>query len=308
MIDLSRVFPYGMTIPTTTPMTIRSATLVGSGAILLWSLLALFTAASGAVPPFQLAAMTFLVGGLLGCASWIVRPSGLASLRQPPAVWALGIAGLFGYHALYFAALRLAPPAEAGLISYLWPLLIVLFSALLPGEGGLRAAHLAGALLGLAGVVALFLGRGSLTFEAAALPGYAAALACAFLWSGYSVLSRRVGAVPTDAVAGFCLATAALSFACHLAVERTVWPDGPAQWAAVAALGLGPVGAAFYLWDIGVKRGDIRLLGVGSYAAPVLSTLILVAAGYAPATWALALACGLIVAGALVATRGGKAA
>ncbi len=110
--------------------------------------------------------------------------------------------------------------------------------------------------------------------------------------------------MPTDAVAGFCLVTAALSLACHLAVEDTVWPAGGAQWAAVAALGVGPVGAAFYLWDIGMKRGDIRLLGVASYAAPVLSTLVLVAAGYAPATWNLALACGLIVAGALVATLG----
>jgi drug/metabolite transporter (DMT)-like permease len=288
-------------------MTTRTATLTGSGAILLWSLLALFTAASGAVPPFQLAAMTFLIGGLLGCASWVLRPSGIAALRQPPAVWALGIVGLFGYHALYFAALRLAPPAEAGLINYLWPVLIVLFSALLPGEGGLRAAHLAGALLGLMGIVALFLGRGSLSFEASALPGYAAALVAAFLWSGYSVLSRRVGAVPTDAVAGFCLATAALSLVCHLAFETTVWPQGAVQWAAVAGLGLGPVGAAFYLWDVGMKRGDIRLLGVASYATPVLSTLILVASGYAPATWPLALACGLIVAGALVATRAGSA-
>jgi drug/metabolite transporter (DMT)-like permease len=287
-------------------MTVRTATLIGSGAILLWSLLALFTAASGAVPPFQLAAMTFLVGGLIGCATWVVRPAGLSALRQPPAVWALGLAGLFGYHALYFAALRLAPPAEAGLINYLWPLLIVLFSALLPGEAGLRPAHLAGALLGLSGVVALFLGRGTLSYDAAALPGYLASLAGAFVWSGYSVLSRRVGAVPTDAVAGFCLATAALSLACHLAFETTVWPAGPGQWGAVLALGLGPVGAAFSLWDIGVKRGDIRLLGIASYAAPVLSTLILVAAGYASATPALALACALIVAGALVATRAGR--
>ena len=287
-----------------------SATLLGSGAILLWSLLALFTAASGAVPPFQLAAMCFLVGGLVGCATWALRPggcaAGLASLRQPWPVWALGIGGLFGYHALYFAALRMAPPAEAGLINYLWPLLIVLLSARLPGAGGLRPAHLLGALLGLAGVVTLFLGRGDLRFDDAALPGYAAALAAAFVWAGYSVLSRRVGAVPTDAVAGFCLATAALSLACHRAWEITAWPADARQWGCVAALGLGPVGAAFYLWDIGCKRGDIRLLGVAAYAAPVLSTLILVAAGYAPATPALAIACALIVVGALVAWRGSR--
>ena len=293
-----------------------SATLLGCGAILLWSLLALFTAASGAVPPFQLAAMTFALGGLVGCASWLSRrggiAAGLASLRQPWPVWALGVGGLFGYHALYFAALRLAPPAEAGLINYLWPLLIVLFSARLPGAGGLRPGHLLGAVLGLAGVVALFLGRGDLRGAAAgflsdaALPGYAASLAAAFVWAGYSVLSRRVGAVPTDAVAGFCLATAALSLACHRAWEVTAWPAGALQWGAVAALGLGPVGAAFYLWDIGCKRGDIRLLGVAAYAAPVLSTLILVAAGYAAATPVLGLACALIVAGALVALRASR--
>jgi drug/metabolite transporter (DMT)-like permease len=282
-------------------MTTRAATSIGFTAILLWSLLALFTAASGTVPPFQLAAMTFLVGGLVGVASWIGRGQGIRVLKQPPAVWALGIAGLFGYHALYFAALRLAPPAEAGLINYLWPLLIVLFSAFLPGER-LRVAHVAGALLGFAGVVVLIAGRGALDARAEYLPGYFCAFACAFFWSGYSVLSRRFGQVPTDAVAGFCLATAALSLVCHLLFETTVWPQTSVQWLAILALGLGPVGAAFYVWDIGVKRGDIRLLGVASYAAPVLSTLILVVAGYAEPTLTLALACGLIVLGALAAT------
>jgi drug/metabolite transporter (DMT)-like permease len=282
-------------------MTTRAATSIGFVAVLLWSLLALFTAASGTVPPFQLAAMTFLVGGLVGVVSFAIRPAALQALRQRPAVWALGIGGLFGYHALYFAALRLAPPAETGLISYLWPLLIVLFSSFLPGER-LRAMHVVGALLGFAGVVVLIGGRGALDARAEYLPGYLCALACAFVWSTYSVLSRRFGEVPTDAVAGFCLATAALSLVCHLLFETTVWPANATQWLAILALGLGPVGLAFYVWDIGMKRGDIRLLGVASYAAPVLSTLILVAAGYAEATLSLGLACALIVAGALVAT------
>src|SRR5919112_1421086 len=109
--------------------------------------------------------MTSCLGGLLGCASWLVRPAGIRALRQPWPVWALGIGGLFGYHALYFTALRLAPPAEAGLINYLWPLLIVLFSALLPGER-INAAHVVGALLGFAGVVTLVSGRTGLDIRA----------------------------------------------------------------------------------------------------------------------------------------------
>ena len=223
-------------------------------------------------------------------------------------MWAVGIGGLFGYHALYFAALNRAPPAEASLIAYLWPLLIVLFSALPPGER-LRLRHFVGAALGFAGAATLFAGKaGGLSFAAIdprVLSGYGLALACAFVWSSYSVLSRRLKAAPTEAVAGFCLVTAALAALCHFAFEVDVAPAGPAQWAAIVGLGLGPVGLAFYVWDYGVKHGDIRVLGVAAYAAPVLSTLILVAAGFARATLSLGLACALIVGGALVATRRG---
>lgn len=277
-------------------------TLIGFTAILMWSLLALFTAASGSVPPFQLAAMTFAIGGLLGAASWLFRKRAIASLRQPPEVWALGIFGLFGYHALYFFALRLAPPAESGLINYLWPLLIVLFSAVLPGER-LRAHHVVGALLGLIGTVVLVASRAQLGFAPEFVPGYSAAFVAAFVWAVYSVLSRRFASVPTDAVVGFCLVTSLLGLAFHLAFEETVWPQSVGQWIAVVALGLGPVGAAFYVWDIGMKRGDIRVLGAASYAAPVLSTLFLVLAGYAQATFSLGLAAVLIASGGLFAAK-----
>jgi drug/metabolite transporter (DMT)-like permease len=276
------------------------ATLIGFSAILMWSLLALLTVASGRVPPFQLAALTFAIGGAIG-AAWVARAGAWRALRQRPAVWALGVTGLFGYHALYFLALRLAPPAEAGLLNYFWPLLIVLFSGLLPGEH-LRLHSVVGALLGLVGTVVLFLGKGlapALHFIA----GYSAAFCAAFVWAGYSVLSRRFAAVPTIAVAGFCLATAALATMCHLAFETTVWPETSGQWLAVLALGIGPVGIAFYAWDVGVKRGDIRLLGVASYAAPILSTLALVLAGYAEASATLWLAALLIAGGGLLAAK-----
>lgn len=282
------------------------ATLIGFTAVLMWSLLALLTAASGAMPPFQLAAVTFAIGGTLGALSFIARQDAAKAarlaLRQPWPVWVLGVGGLFGYHALYFMALRLAPPAEAGLINYLWPLLIVLFSALLPGEK-LRPHHLAGAALGLVGTVILVSGRAELGFAPSDLPGYGAALVAAFVWATYSVMSRRFASVPSDAVVGFCLVTALLAVLCHLAFEVTVWPRDAVEWGAVIALGIGPVGLAFYVWDIGVKRGDIRVLGAASYAAPVLSTLALIAGGYAQARWTLWLAAALIAGGGLIAAK-----
>ena len=276
------------------------ATLIGLSAILLWSRLAVLTVASGRMPPFQLLAVTFTIGGIIGLA-WMARAGAWSALRQRPVVWALGLGGLFGYHALYFAALRWAPPAEAGLINYLWPLLIVLFSGLLPGER-LRLNAVVGALLGLGGTIVLFIENG-LAPALAYMPGYSAAFCAAFVWSGYSVLSRRFAGVPTAAVAGFCLAAAALALPCHLVLETTVWPDSAAQWLAIMALGIGPVGLAFYAWDIGVKRGDIRLLGVGSYAAPLLSTAFLMLASYTETSATLALAAMLIAGGGLVAAK-----
>ncbi len=280
------------------------ATLIGLGAIALWGLLALLTTASGPIPPFQMAAMTFAVGGTLGLAVTVARGQ-LHALRQPPKVWALGIGGLFGFHALYFAALRLAPPAEANLINYLWPLFIVFFSALLlPGET-VRPRHILGAALGFAGMLLLAFGgeKGISGFQWQYATGFAFAAASSVVWALYSVLSRRMSAVPTDAVTGFCLVTALLAFICHLLLEVTVWPVGAIQWVSILAAGLGPVGAAFFLWDIGMKQGDIRLLSVASYATPVLSTFALIIAGFASPGLALLGACGLIVAGAVVASR-----
>src|ERR1700681_1436129 len=210
-------------------MTSRTATLIGLTAILMWSLLAVLTVATGKVPAFQLAAMTFAIGALVGFLTFIRRPEAIGALRRPPLAWIVGIGGLFGYHALYFLALRFAPPAEAGLLNYLWPLLIVLFSALLPGER-LLPHHIIGAVLGLFGTVLLFAGNSGGGFAPGQVPGLIAAFVAAFVWAAYSVMSRKLKAVPTDAVAGFCLATALLAAMVHGFVEDTMWSAATTLW------------------------------------------------------------------------------
>ncbi len=277
------------------------ATLIGFTAILMWSFLALMTAASGTMPPFQLSAITFAIGSLPGILLFMVRPERLKALRQPPKVWLAGVGGLFGYHFLYFTALRNAPAVEAGLIAYLWPLLIVVGSALLPGEK-LRWHHIVGAMCGLAGTV-LIVAKNGLAFDPAYALGYFTAFLCAFTWAAYSLVSRKFDAVSTDVVTGFCLATSLLSLVCHLLLETTVWPDTTSQWLAVVGLGLLPVGLAFYVWDYGVKNGDIQILGASSYAAPLLSTLILIIFGFGDISVRIGLSCLLITGGAVLAAR-----
>lgn len=282
-------------------MTRSRATLIGFSAVLLWALLALFTVGSAPTPPFLLNTLCFALGGTVGII-WAAATGALGRLRHVPLrIYIFGTLGLFGYHALYFSALRLAPAAEAGLIAYLWPLLIVVLSGLLPGEF-LRRGHVIGAVLGFAGAALIITGGGT-GFSMQHAPGYALAVLCALTWASYSVLSRRVGAVPTASVAVFCLASAALSLPLHLMLEETVLPGTTLGWAAIVGLGLGPVGLAFYVWDIGVKQGDIQLLGTASYAAPLLSTLVLVIAGVAAPSYVLLWAALLITGGAVVAAR-----
>jgi drug/metabolite transporter (DMT)-like permease len=279
----------------------KAATLLGAGAILLWATLASLTALRGAIPPFETTAIVFAIGGGVILLAAAARGR-LALVRPTPASLALGVAGLFGYHALYFAALKLAPPAEASLIASLWALLTVLFSGLLPGHR-LRSAHVVGAFLGLAAAAVLVwdkLGAGAA--GSTGRLGFVLALACALVWSSYSVASRLLAHVPSESIAAACLVTSALALLASLGFETWISPQ-PAQWLALAGLGLGPVGAAFLLWDIGMKGGSVPLLGVLSYASPILSTALLVACGLAQATWSLALACALMVAAAAIATR-----
>ena len=287
-------------------MTSPLATVLGFGAILLWSTLATLTALKGPeVPPFQTSAMTFAVGGGLLTLIAALRRKWRA-LVPPPSAFALALYGLFVYHALYFAALRLAPAAEAGLISSLWALLTVLMSGLLPGHR-LERRHLLGALLGLVAAGILVLGGESAAIGGPASTtrylGLALAFACAFVWASYSVASRLVADTPSESLALPCLVTSALSFACNTWLEGWTEPASRTSWAALGLLGVGPVGAAFFLWDVGMKRGNIALLGVLAYASPVISTVLLVVLGFAIASWPLAVACALIVAAAAVAMR-----
>jgi drug/metabolite transporter (DMT)-like permease len=277
------------------------ATAVGAVAILLWSSLALLTTATPGVPPFELLTLSFAVAFAASLGALAARGrEALARLRQPLAPWMLTFAGLFGYHALYFAALKTAPPAEASLVNYLWPMLIVVFSALLPG-GRLRLRHVAGAALGLAGTALLLSRGGGVPGDGGPVLGLAAALGAALTWSGYSVLNRRFAEVPSEMIGGVCGAVALAGLACHLALEPSVMP-GAGGWAAVVLLGLGPTGLAFFAWDFATKHGNLPVLGALSYLAPLLSTALLVAAGQAEASAALAAAAALTVAGAVVAT------
>jgi drug/metabolite transporter (DMT)-like permease len=275
--------------------------LLALGAIALWGTLAALGVALAHVPPFLLTGLALSVGGLLA-----LPLSGfeLGRWRVPLPTLALGVGGLFGFHFLLFMALRLAPPVQANLINYLWPLFMVLLSPLLLPGMRLQAVHIAAALLGFAGAALVILGdtAGAGQQTGGWSWGYLLALLSALVWASYSLLTRRVPHFPTAAIGGFALLSGLLSLLCHALLEPGVAVSGR-DMLLIAALGLGPMGAAFFLWDMALKRGDTRQIGILSYLTPLASTGMLVLVGDRAFTWNIALAALMIVGAALLGTR-----
>lgn len=262
----------------------------------LWSFLAFLGVRLNQVPSFLVVGIALTISGLVGMA-WI------KSWKVSLLTLCVGVAGIFGYHFLYFTAFRFAPPVEANLINYLWPLLIVALSPIfLPGYR-LRAHHLVGVLLGLIGTT-LILNGGKLQLELAYFPGYLLMAGAAVIWASYSLLTKRLPPFPTGAVGAFCLVSGFLSLGIFaLSGGFTRFPISnlsTSDWSALILTGLGPMGAAFFTWDAALKRGDPRIIGSLAYLTPLTSTLVLVTLGGRSLTWVSAIAMTLIVSGALV--------
>jgi drug/metabolite transporter (DMT)-like permease len=264
------------------------------GAILLWATLASLGVGLAHIPPFLLTGLALVIGSV---PSWPLA----RQWRVPPATLALGIYGLFGFHFLLFIALRLAPPVEANLVNYLWPLLIVVLAPLLLADVKLRLVHVVAAAVGFAGAAIAILGAAS-GQPASWSWGYLPALGSAFIWASYSLGTRRVQAFPTAAIGLFGLASGLLSLLCHVLLEPSVTLDGR-DWMLVTAMGLGPLGAAFFLWDRALKHGDPRHIGILSYLTPLLSTALLMVVSGQALTGAIGAAAVMIIGAAVLGTR-----
>ena len=275
--------------------------LLALGAIGLWSSLASLGVALSHVPPFLLTGLSLLIGGLIA-----LPLSGfkLAAWRVPLPTLALGVYGLFGYHFLLFLGLQNAPPVQANLVNYLWPLLIVVLApVLLPGLT-LRWQHVVAALIGFAGAVMVILSSADAASSGPAgwSWGYLAALASAFMWSSYSLLTRRVPHFDTAAIGSFAWVSGLLALLCHALMEPAVSLN-LRDWALIGLMGLGPLGGAFFLWDKALKTGDARHIGILSYLTPLLSTSMLLWLSGGALTLPVALAGVLIVGAAWMGTR-----
>lgn len=277
------------------------STLLALFTIVVWSTLALLSTGTARLPPLFAVGIALCLGGLVG----VVR---IREWKVPPLTLAVGVGGIFGYHALLFAAFRLAPAVEVNILNYLWPLLIVILTPVYLRGYSLSGRNVLGALLGLAGAV-LIVSGGTLRPDLASMPGFALAALAAFVWASYSLLSKRLGSFPTGAVGLFCLVSGILSLGLWAAGSMAT--TGSLIVPAVSGtevlylmlLGLGPMGGAFYTWDAALKRGDPRTIGALAYLTPLLSTINLMLFAGRPVSMTALVAMVLIITGAVAGSK-----
>jgi drug/metabolite transporter (DMT)-like permease len=269
--------------------------LLALSAIALWGSLAPLGVELSHIPPFLLTGLGLLIGSLIALP---LSRFQLARWKIPFTTLLVGIYGLFGFHFLLFIALRHAPAVEANLINYLWPLGMVVMAPLFLKGVSLKGRHIVAALIGFTGAAIAILGRGQSSLSGAGFQsGYLIALASAFVWASYSLLTRRLPSFPTVAVGGFAAASGLLSLACHFALEPSIVLSSK-DIVLISLLGLGPLGGAFFLWDAAIKIGDTRRIGLLAFATPILSTVLLLLTTGQALEWNVVLASILVVGAA----------
>ena len=279
--------------------------LLALAAIALWASLAVLGVSLAHVPPFLLTGIALVIGSVPAWPffrQWKVSKSAMA----------LGIYGLFGYHFLFFIGLRYAPPVEANLVNYLWPLGIVVMAPLFLNGVKLSGAHILAACAGFAGACVAILGDSLFARGLQGISGassvwvYLPAAGAAFIWSSYSLMGKRLNSTgrgfPTAAIGLFGLVSGLLSLLCHVLLEPAI-SLSTQDWGLMALMGLGPLGAAFFLWDAALKKGDARQIGILSYITPLASTGLLILVTGRPLTWSIGLATVLIIGAAVLGTR-----
>ena len=284
------------------------ANLYALAAIALWASLSALGVSLQHVPPFLLTGIALMIGSVL---AWPFVIKDRRQWQVTPRMLGLGVFTLFGFHFLLFIALRVAPAVEVNLVNYLWPLFIVVLAPLyLPGVA-LRKVHIAAAITGFVGAAIAILGArdnvaGNAASSASPVLGYLLALGSALIWANYSLQTKRAElkgtGFPTAAIGLFGLVSGLLSLACHAALEPSASLSAK-DWLLLGVMGLGPLGAAFFLWDKALKLGDARQIGILSYLTPLASTVLLMMVTQRALSWNIALAATLIIGAALVGTR-----
>jgi len=267
------------------------------GAVLLWATWPTLATWAQPAPPFLIFALGSAVGFAVSLALASARGEARTFLRIPPRTLLLVAGGLLVNNVLYLMAMPRIGPAEANVVSYLWPILLVLIASRMDRSRITRGQWLgiATAFAGASLAIGPSFARG---FDPL---GVLLAFASGLTFAVYAAIRSR--ATETRDVIGPSMGLMTLlAMGLHLAFETTpqlAWQ----QLLAIAAIGVLPLTLSNALWDMASRTGQLATISGLAYLTPLVGLLLLALFGAATVSWGTAAGAGLIVAGALAASR-----
>lgn len=271
-------------------------TLSGLIAIALWSLFGVLFIYVKALPPFEILTIVFILGYAAFTAVQMARNEDIKSYWcQPVKYYLFWLSGAGLYTILIYTAFKFAPIFEANILNYLWPILLVVFSAMI-ARVRLPLYRIAGLLMGFIGAALMFLPeRSGFAFGNFGW-GHLLAAAAGVCWALYSAFTRKY-LFPVGFQAPVFLIFAGICLVIHLIFEQTVMPNAM-QWTFLLLLSVSRI--SYVLWDYGMKHGNVTLLASVSYFLPLISSVLLMVFGEKPGQPEIALSAVLVIAGCLI--------
>lgn len=254
-------------------MLLTRARRLGLAAVLLWSTASTaFELGLSQATPFDLLFLSACVSlGALAVAALLRRrlPSRRMLLQAAP----LGFLNPLLYYLVLLEAYDRLPAQVAMVVNYLWPMMLVLLGAALPG-GRLRSRSLAAmavSFLGVAVMALLHPGQGGGMDPA----GLALALGSTVIWAAYWTAGVRLGGDPAARLtAGFAWGVLFLAVAALL-TGRPCTP-GPGALAAAAWIGLFEMGVTYVVWLSALSASrEPAEVGALVYLTPFLSLAVI---------------------------------
>lgn len=276
---------------------------LAAGAVLLWATWPMLASFSQPAPPLLVFGLAAAVGFLAAFLRSAAQGRAGTFLKVRPGTVLFVAAGLFANNLLYLLAMPRIGPAEANVVAYLWPVMLVGLGAW-AGRSRLGRGQIAGiglAFLGAAVVIGPKLDAASLD-----LVGFLLAFGSGLVFAVYALV-RSYGR-ETEDVIGPSMGMIALAALGGHALFETATDLSAMQWLAIAGIGIAPLSFSNMLWDRASRTGQLALISAIAYFTPLAALLLLALTGAAAVSAMTGLGAVLIVAGALLAASlvGGK--
>lgn len=247
------------------------------GAVLIWSTLAAVAKSLlMTIPTFETLFLSSLIASIFLLTLQLMRGRARVfrayDARGYVTMAGLGFLGLFIYSAFYFYGLRQLSSQVACILNYLWPMMIVLFSALLLREKiTMRTA--AALLLSFAGVGVLTLG-GEGAAQGNALLGMLACVLGAVCYGLFCVLNKKRNIDQVVMMFTVWGVTALCSVPVGLLTEEWIALT-PVQWGGMLWFGIFTNAVGYLWWAMALQQAqNSAMIANLAYVVPLLSPVV----------------------------------